>query len=105
MSARRSVPCYVLTNTNATHKKRWATLYPDVVAAFDRIFASHEIGLRKPERAAFDYVCLATGLNPRSVLYFDDSPANIEAGSGAGLQSVLVRSPEDVAKSLQAIGM
>jgi glucose-1-phosphatase len=104
-NARLSVPCYVLTNTNATHKQRWVTLYPDMVAAFDGIFASHEIGLRKPEKAAFEHVCLAMGLTPQSVLYFDDSPANIEAGCAAGLQGVLVRGPDDVARSLRAVGM
>jgi putative hydrolase of the HAD superfamily len=103
--ARRLQPCYVLTNTNATHMACWTRLYPALVAMFDEVFASFQIGRRKPEREAFDHVCRATGLSPQSILFFDDSPINVGAASMAGLQGVLVRSPEDVARSLQAIGV
>lgn len=103
--ARRSLPCYVLTNTNATHMDFWAARYPRVATGFDRIFASHEIGLRKPEPAAFDHVCRATGVEPASLLFFDDTPANVDAAAANGLQAVLVRGPEDVARALRSAGL
>lgn len=102
--ARRSLPCYVLTNTNATHRACWSARYPRVAAGFDRIFASYEIGLRKPEPAAFDHVCRVTGFDPASLLFFDDTPENVNAAASYGLQSVLVRGPEDVARALQTAG-
>lgn len=103
--ARRSLPCYVLTNTNATHMARWTGLFPNVTATVDRVFASHHIGRRKPEKAAFDHVCLAVGLTPQSLLFFDDSPENVSGASDAGLQSVLVRGPADVARSFAELGL
>ena len=102
--ARRRLPCYAFTNTNASHMGRWSALYPRVVSAFDRIFASHQMGLRKPERAAFDYICRALALAPDSILFFDDSNENVRAARDAGMQGVLVRTPQDVADALHAVG-
>lgn len=98
------LPCYAFTNTNASHMAAWSKLFPGVVGAFNRIFASHELGLRKPERAAFDKVCYLTGTLAASIVFFDDLPENVEAAMDAGLQGVWVRSPEDVASSLRSLG-
>ncbi len=100
--AHRSLPCYLFTNTNASHMTCWSAMCPRVVATIDRIFASHQMGLRKPERAAFDYICQALDTAPQSILFFDDLPENVQAGREAGLQSVLVRTPQDVADALCA---
>jgi putative hydrolase of the HAD superfamily len=99
-SARKRLPCFAFTNTNASHMATWSGLFPEVAAAFDRIFASHEIGLRKPEPASFEYVCQATGLAPEAFLFFDDLAENVQAARAVGLQAVLVQSPEDVARAL-----
>jgi putative hydrolase of the HAD superfamily len=74
------------------------------VGAFDRIFASHELGLRKPERAAFERVCALTGTSAASILFFDDLAENVQAAKDAGFQGVLVKTPEDVAAALRSFG-
>ncbi len=104
-SARRIVPCYAFTNTNATHMAHWSSRFPAVVGALDRIFASHEMGLRKPERAAFDYIARATALPAHSLAFFDDLAENVAAAAEAGLQAFLVRSPQDVADTLARVGI
>ena len=98
------LPCYAFTNTNASHMATTSNLFPSVVGAFHRIFASHELGLRKPERAAFERICLLTGTPAASIVFFDDLPENVQAAADAGLQVVLVRSPEDVALALRSLG-
>jgi glucose-1-phosphatase len=100
-SLRGTVPCYVFTNTNPSHMAAWSRLFPGVVDAFDRVFTSHELGLRKPERAAFDRICQLTHTSAQSMVFFDDLRENVEGARAAGLQGVLVRSPEDVASSLK----
>jgi len=102
--ARRKLPCHAFTNTNASHMARWSVLYPRVVLAFERIFASHQMGLRKPERPAFAYICRALALSPDAILFFDDSAVNVEAARAAGLRGVLVRTPQDVADALHEAG-
>ena len=103
-SLRGAVPCYAFTNTNASHMSAWSRLYPGVVGAFDHIFASHQMGLRKPERAAFDKICALTGIEAASFVFFDDLAENVRAAEDAGLRGVLVSSPEDVAAALRALG-
>lgn len=98
------LPCYAFTNTNASHMARWSRAFPRVVDAFDRIFASHQLGLRKPERAAFERVCALIGKDAGTVLFFDDLADNVRAAQDAGLQGVQVRSPDDVAAALQSLG-
>jgi len=97
---RQTLPCYAFTNTNASHQATWCRLYPAVVQAFDRIFASHELGLRKPEPQAFMRICELTRVPPAGFMFFDDLPENVEAAQDAGLQAVLVRSPQDVRDAL-----
>lgn len=102
---RQKLSCHAFTNTNASHTQRWSVLYPEVASAFDTIFASHEIGLRKPERQAFDHICRTLQLSPDSILFFDDLAENVQAAQAAGLQAVLVRSPDDVAGALRSLGL
>lgn len=78
---------------------------PWLVNAFDRIFTSHELRLRKPEREAFDRICGLTGVLAESFLFFDDLPVNVQAARDAGFQAVLVRSPDDVAMALESLGL
>jgi glucose-1-phosphatase len=102
--ARTHLPCYVFSNTNATHQAAWTALYPDLAQSFERIFVSSEMGYRKPERRAFEYVADAIGVPLNAILFFDDHPDNVEGARAAGLQAVHVRGPADVKAALQGIG-
>lgn len=102
--ARAHLPCYVFSNTNATHQAVWTALYPGLAQSFERIFVSSEMGYRKPERRAFEYVAQAMGVPLNAILFFDDHPDNVEGARAAGLQAVHVRGPVDVRAALQAIG-
>ncbi len=103
-SVRQWVPCFAFSNTNASHMATWSQQFPAVAGAFDRVFTSHEIGLRKPEREAFEHICRNTGYAAESFLFFDDLPENVHAASAAGLHAVLVRSPQDIVDALAVYG-
>ena len=102
---RRHIPCHAFSNTNASHMACLTRLYPALAEALDTIFTSHEIGLRKPERAAFDHICQALDMPPHAILSFDDLPENVEAACAAGLRGVLVRAPDDIVAALAAHGV
>jgi putative hydrolase of the HAD superfamily len=95
-AARAHLPCYAFTNTNAAHMAEWQARYPEVPAAFDGIFASHQLGRRKPEAAAFEVVVDAIGVHPASIVFFDDVAENVEGARAAGLRAVHVRTPADI---------
>jgi len=103
-AARAHLPCYAFSNSNLTHQAAWSGMYPAVVQAFDRVFVSSDIGLRKPERRAFEHISQAIGVPASAMLFFDDLADNVAGARAAGLQAVLVRGPADVCDALQSLG-
>ena len=101
--ARQHFPTYAFTNTNPTHLAAWQAGFPAVFHAFDKIFISSDLGLRKPERAAFDAIATAIGIAHEHILFFDDTHENIIGAAAAGLQTVYVQSPADVEEALVAL--
>lgn len=96
-------PLYLFSNTNPTHEKFWVAEYAQTLAPFRRMFVSSSIGLRKPDKAAFDHVANAIGVAPGRILFFDDSKENVAGAHAAGLKAVLVRSSDDVADALSGL--
>jgi len=97
------LPLYLFSNTNPTHEDYWVREYARTLAPFRRVFVSSSIGLRKPDRAAFDHVASEIGAAPGRILFFDDSAENVAGARTAGLQAVLVRSTDDVARALSGV--
>jgi glucose-1-phosphatase len=100
VAAARVLPVYAFSNTNRTHKRHFMQRYAAEMAVFQQIFDSSEIGLRKPERAAFEHVVARIGAPARTILFFDDLPENIAGAVQVGLQTVLVRGPDDTLSAL-----
>jgi putative hydrolase of the HAD superfamily len=90
------IPQYVFSNTNVEHEDVWVPRLRRALAPMRGIFTSCRIGLRKPDAEAFHHVAREIGVPPRRILFFDDTPHNVEGARAAGLQAVHVRSPEDV---------
>lgn len=102
---RERVPCYAISNTNASHVAQMQRGFPGFLDRFARVFTSHEIGHRKPHPESFGHVLRAIGVPPAEVLLFDDLEPNIEAAAALGLQAVRVTSPADVRQALVARGL
>lgn len=81
-----------LTNTNAPHAHRWQSLYPQAMVPFERVFMSHEMGLRKPDprvyRAVLDYLRLPA----EQAVFVDDTPGHVQAASELGMAGILAQS-------------
>jgi len=99
-SVREQIPCYAFTNSNTTHQEFSTAAYPRVMSAFDHVFVSSELGLRKPEAKAFQAIAAATKLELPGILFFDDTLDNVTGAQQAGLQAVHVQTPEDVSRRL-----
>ena len=95
------VPLYLFSNTNAAHHRVWGAMMQRTLARFDRVFVSSELGLRKPDRAAFDRIAREIGVPHPRILFFDDTPSNVEGARAAGLQAVHVRTPDDVREAVR----
>ena len=103
--AGKHLPLYAFSNTNRPHVAHFSTAYAEVLSHFRKVFLSSSIGLRKPDAEAYDHVVNAIGVPAERIVFFDDSAANIEGARARGLQAVQVRSVNDVAQALDALGI
>jgi beta-phosphoglucomutase-like phosphatase (HAD superfamily) len=85
----------------ASHARSSKTL--NLTPDFPQVFLSFELGLRKPERAAFEAIAAAIGVPLNRIRFFDDTPASVEGARAIGMPAVLVRSPADVVTALAAL--
>lgn len=77
-----------LSNTNVLHWQR----FPEFPVLFHSCFASHQMGIVKPDREVFEHVLQTLKVSGAEVYFFDDLLPNVEAARGAGINAFHVRS-------------
>jgi len=85
-----------LTNTNSIHAQVWPTKYRESLRYFERVFCSHELKTRKPEKQAYQCVLNYLGVEPQHTIFLDDSQANIAGAAQLGIKTILVESPRQM---------
>lgn len=91
---KKNYKVFLLSNTNAIHidffirylNKKYG--YNPLPGMFDYMYFSYEIGYRKPEVEAYEYVLTDAGLNARETLFIDDMEINISGARKAGLHTL-----------------
>ena len=78
------------------HQKCWERKYAKTLGLFRQVFVSCDLGLRKPEAAAYRHVTAAIGSEPENVLFFDDTRENVDGAREIGMSAVQVRSFADI---------
>jgi glucose-1-phosphatase len=100
-SLEERIPLYAFTNSNPTHMELCARTFGDTLASFRRVFISSDLGVRKPEAAAFAKISDTIGVPVQGILFFDDTAENVEGARAAGLQAVhLPPAADDVAAAI-----
>jgi len=92
---------FLLSNTNYIHFKSFNRTYKetiggDFVSLFDKAYLSHEIGNRKPDPEAYEYVLKENNLKPSEALFIDDSIQNIEAADKLGIKTIFLKKGKKV---------
>jgi putative hydrolase of the HAD superfamily len=103
--AARQLPLYALSNTNAAHIAHFSQHYAELLVHFRELFLSSRIGMRKPHGETYDFVVKAIGVAPERIVFFDDLAENVEAARDRGLHAVQVHSSDDVARTLDQLGL
>ncbi|TAE89636.1 MAG: HAD family phosphatase [Bacteroidetes bacterium] len=62
---------------------------------FNHIYYSFEMGYRKPDKAAFEYLLKDAGYVAEACIFIDDTPANLEGASQVGIHTLLAQQPFD----------
>jgi len=58
---------------------------------FDAVFASHKIGLSKPNPEFYRYILRNEGVNPENVFFVDDTEVNVLSAKRMGINATLFR--------------
>ena len=95
----------LLSNTNELHYRQFRRQFADVLDRFDRLFVSHEIGLRKPNPAIYRHVSDWANVAPAECVFIDDLPENVEAARACGWEGIVYRVEGDLAAELRALGV
>ena len=93
----------VLSNTNEIHWRRLAgeMAIPEMVEA---AFASHLIGMRKPDERIYRHVASELGVDVTDLVFFDDNAENIRAALEIGLRAWQVEGVAALRARLKAEG-
>lgn len=94
-----------LTNTNIIHHKVWAVRYAETLRHFDKVFSSHEMGVRKPEENAFEIVLDYLQCKPAEAIFLDDHADNITGAEKLGITTIWVTSPKKMKEELLRHGL
>lgn len=90
---------FILSNTNAIHIREVNNILHNTTGIenldniFEKVYYSHEVALRKPDSAIYEYVLKDKNLKASETIFLDDNLDNIKASERAGITSIWVNPP------------
>ena len=91
---------FLLSNTNSIHINRINKLLhkdynlKSLDPLFDKVYLSHQIGMRKPNSETFEWVLKDAGILAQETLFIEDSIQHIVSANKVGIQTQLWGSNE-----------
>ncbi|HXS38358.1 MAG TPA: HAD family phosphatase [Flavipsychrobacter sp.] len=85
---------FLLSNTNEVHEEAFNEILmkafgiPNIGTFFDKVYYSHRVGMRKPEKEIFQHILDENELKPEETLFIDDSPQHIATAQSLGIQTI-----------------
>ena len=79
----------VLTNNVRELRQAWWPML-DFANIFDDVVDSHEVGMRKPNRAIYELSVGRLGVEPHRAAFLDDAQSNVDAASALGIHGIWV---------------
>jgi putative hydrolase of the HAD superfamily len=82
---------FLLSNTDPIHIEKFendcgASFYSDFYQCFEKVYFSHEIGVRKPDEEAYNYLINNHDIQPKRTLLIDDKKFNTDAAAALGFK-------------------
>ena len=103
--AKNQVGLFALSNTNEAHMAHVRVKYPSL-ERFEKIFTSWEMGRRKPDPEIYLEVARDIDVPPSSILFIDDSAANVGGAREAGMHAeICADSSERLCEILSSYGI
>lgn len=70
---------------------------------FDKVYASHILGVSKPNKKFWEIILQEENYNPSNVIFIDDFSENIEAATLMGINCILYENIESLENSIKEI--
>ncbi|WP_374165352.1 HAD family hydrolase [Arcticibacter sp. MXS-1] len=111
LKAKERYRTFLLSNINEIHldyitdylKKEYQIESNDMF--FEKVYYSHLVRMRKPNREIFDLVLNENKLNPAETLFIDDSPQHLKTAQELGLHTHLMTREDSLEKFLYRSGL
>ena len=93
---------FLLSNTNLIHIRAFIPMADRMYGvrrfndAFEKIYYSCHVGLRKPDTDIFDFVLQENNLKSEETLFIDDSVQHIEGAAATGIHAELLLPNETI---------
>ncbi len=82
---------FVLSNTNEIHYNYFTRQDYWKPELFEKVYFSHQLGMRKPEKKIFQYVLNENNLIPEETFFVDDNKDNIDTAKNLGIVATQVK--------------
>lgn len=92
---KKSKRIFLLSNTNAIHLQavnralEAATGEKSLETYFEKVYLSHEIGMRKPHADIFEWVVSQNHLDPQKTVFLDDTLQHVKGAESVGIEAYL----------------
>lgn len=83
----KQFPLYCFSNTNAAHQAVWQPQMAHLLQPLTKVYASWQLGARKPNADAYRQVLADMGFASGDVLFIDDNRANVAGATAVGLDA------------------
>lgn len=96
----------ILSNTNSIHERRFNQMlraicgFNTLGVLVDKLYYSHKIGLRKPNKEVFELVLNDTGFVPSETVFIEDSIQHIETAKSLGIQTIFIENGMTMEKDI-----
>lgn len=90
---------FLLSNTNSIHINSFMDHFEKNHAGenwdslFNKIYYSHEIGMRKPDREIYDFLLKENGLKGSECIFIDDNKDNLKGAELCSIHSIWANEP------------
>lgn len=72
---------------------------------FDTVLLSDEVGVRKPDRAAYELLASKLETEPEATIFIDDNSENVKGAELAGMTGILFESRPQLVADLKRLGI
>ena len=100
---RAGVPVYALSNWSAEMFALTRRRFP-FLDELEGIVISGDVGVSKPDPAIFRHFLDRFGLQADEIAFVDDSPANVAAARGLGIEAIRFEDAAQVRRDLRRLG-